>query len=241
MTDDHEGFRDWDAAYVLGALAPADRLSYERHLETCALCAAAVAELAGLPGILGRLPAADALAIGSDAASAGEQTVLGTVRHLGEPQLGDSAPSLRHLARAVRRRTRARVIGAIAAVALVGGATAGAVVALAPAAPAAVAMSVVGTPVMTADLRVVPTAWGTRLEWSCRYRAAGTRAAYGGPQSYDLVVVDRSGRRVTVASWTSTGAPADGLVATTAIAAAEIRSVEVTPSGSDTAILRENL
>jgi hypothetical protein len=48
-----------DGAYVLGALAPAERAAYERHLATCSFCREAVAEIAVLPGLLGRLDAAD--------------------------------------------------------------------------------------------------------------------------------------------------------------------------------------
>ena len=44
-----------DGAYVLGALAPAERAAYERHLAGCASCREAVAEIAVLPGLLGRL------------------------------------------------------------------------------------------------------------------------------------------------------------------------------------------
>ena len=50
-------FAHSDAAYVLGALAPADRLAFERHLAGCAECTRAVRELAGLPGLLGRVDA----------------------------------------------------------------------------------------------------------------------------------------------------------------------------------------
>jgi hypothetical protein len=49
--------------YVLGALAPADRAHYERHLAGCAECREEVADLAVLPGLLGRLDAATATAI----------------------------------------------------------------------------------------------------------------------------------------------------------------------------------
>jgi hypothetical protein len=45
-----------DGAYVLGALPAEDRLRYEQHLQVCPVCAAAVAELAGIPGLLARLP-----------------------------------------------------------------------------------------------------------------------------------------------------------------------------------------
>jgi hypothetical protein len=48
-----------DGAYVLGALSPAERAAYERHLATCAFCREAVAEVAVLPGLLGKLDAAD--------------------------------------------------------------------------------------------------------------------------------------------------------------------------------------
>ncbi|HET6532087.1 MAG TPA: zf-HC2 domain-containing protein [Actinoplanes sp.] len=48
-----------DGAYVLGALSPAERAAYERHLGSCSFCRAAVAEVAVLPGLLGRLDAAD--------------------------------------------------------------------------------------------------------------------------------------------------------------------------------------
>ncbi len=47
-----------DGAYVLGALAPAERLSYEKHLASCAECRESVQEMAGLPGLLARVPAA---------------------------------------------------------------------------------------------------------------------------------------------------------------------------------------
>src|SRR5215212_9327779 len=45
-----------DAAYVLGALSPAERLEFERHLPTCASCRRSVAQLAGMPGLLARVP-----------------------------------------------------------------------------------------------------------------------------------------------------------------------------------------
>ena len=48
-----------DGAYVLGALSPAERAAFERHLATCSFCREAVAEVAVLPGLLGKLDAAD--------------------------------------------------------------------------------------------------------------------------------------------------------------------------------------
>jgi anti-sigma-K factor RskA len=56
MRCDHE--HD-DGAYVLGALSPGERAAYERHLSTCSFCREAVADIAVLPGLLGRLGPAD--------------------------------------------------------------------------------------------------------------------------------------------------------------------------------------
>jgi hypothetical protein len=56
MRCDHE---HEDGAYVLGALSPAERAAYERHLATCSFCREAVADIAVLPGLLGRLDPAD--------------------------------------------------------------------------------------------------------------------------------------------------------------------------------------
>ena len=48
-------FALFDAAYVLGALSPADRREFEEHLKGCAACASAVGELAGLPGLMSKV------------------------------------------------------------------------------------------------------------------------------------------------------------------------------------------
>lgn len=42
-------------AYVLGALVPAERAAFEKHLADCAICREEVADLAVLPGLLGRI------------------------------------------------------------------------------------------------------------------------------------------------------------------------------------------
>src|SRR5439155_12256004 len=51
-------------AYVLGALAAAERSAYERPLSGCETCRNEVAQAAGLPGLLRRLDAGTAEAIG---------------------------------------------------------------------------------------------------------------------------------------------------------------------------------
>ena len=42
-------------AYVLGALPPDERLQFEQHLAGCPICAAELAEFAGLPAVLDRV------------------------------------------------------------------------------------------------------------------------------------------------------------------------------------------
>jgi hypothetical protein len=229
MNEPHDPFRQWDSAYVLGMLSPDDRRAYERHLATCATCAAAVADLAGLPGILSVLTPAEALAL--DAPESDEH--LRSARH--EPDL---MPCLTAAARRRRRRLRVRVaalILAAAAVIGVGGFALGS--ALTPPASTSAAgvparalrpMSQVVPGAMSAQLALSEEAWGTRLDWTCHYRAANWSST---PPTYDLVVTDASGRETTVATWKAAKSTATGLVASTSVPTAQVRSVEIRVGG----------
>jgi hypothetical protein len=53
-------------AYVLGALVPAEREAFEKHLADCVICRDEVAELAVLPGLLGRIDFETAKAIAQE-------------------------------------------------------------------------------------------------------------------------------------------------------------------------------
>jgi Putative zinc-finger len=186
-------FALYDAAYVLGALSPADRREFETHLKDCAACAGSVGQLAGLPGLMSRV----------------------SVEQLTAEAEPLPATLLASLARAVRReRGRRRLaIGATAAAAaslLVVGAVA-ITRTEAPARPLAASSAapllgtadqsltaVVPSPV-TARARLVDMAWGTRIDLTCLYR---TRGSYPAPQiSYALVVIDRAGVAEQVATW----------------------------------------
>lgn len=105
MRCDHE--HD-DGAYVLGALSPAERAAYERHLATCSFCREAVADIAVLPGLLGRLSPADL-----DKLLAPEPPPART-RRTSMPELVMAAQSTR---REERRRVRWRVLGSALAAA----------------------------------------------------------------------------------------------------------------------------
>jgi anti-sigma factor RsiW len=157
-----------DGAYVLGALSPAERAAYERHLATCSFCREAVADIAVLPGLLGRLDPADFARLLDPTLSA---PVPAPNRM---PDLVTAAQSTR---RKERKQTRVRVLStalAAAVVALVVGI--GAVFWMgtgAPAQPVAgpmVAMTTVAAEVpVSAKVSVTGLNAGTRVTLVCRY------------------------------------------------------------------------
>lgn len=69
-TASHDDYATWDAPYVLGALAPDQRLEYEAHLSECAECRLAITGLSGLPGLLSHIPGDVALSLIDDGAAA---------------------------------------------------------------------------------------------------------------------------------------------------------------------------
>ena len=211
-----------DGAFVLGALAPAERQEYERHLSGCAECAGAVRTLAGLPGLLGRVDAA---------------VVSGPVDVAAPPTL------LPALVAEVRRRERTRLLttaalGAAAAVALVAGVLVGwGLLAGAdeppPAtatAPAAVAMRPVGGAPVDAQLALEDVAWGTRLSLTCTYTAPPEHE--DGSATYVLVVRTKDGGTERVGTWEALPGRTLQVVGATASRRPDIAAVEVrTESG----------
>lgn len=214
-------YADWDGAYVLGALSPADRLEFERHLRSCEDCAAAVRDLAGLPGLLGRVDE------GVTADPAPDDVL---------PPLPDTLmPRLR---REIRSRTRRRLVGT----GLVAASAAAAVVLAFPvvdglrgsptpstssiSAAAARPMTVLSGGPMRANLALEPVSWGTRLHLVCTYApnayAGGQRAG-----TYSLLVHTTSGRVERVGTWRPVAGQAMRLSAATAVSRGHIASVEV--------------
>lgn len=190
MTASDDPFTRYDAAYVLGALTPRDRREYEAHLSGCPACAAAVAELAALPGLLGRVPTGlvAELAPGATAVPGGLP-----------PGPGDAPPTKRPT-----RRLRARFAAGLAAVVAVAAAVLVAVDQDSPAPTGRpLAMTAVRPTPVEATVRLARVAWGTRVWLRCIY--VGADPPGRGPYDrvvYRLVVTAREdGREQTVAQW----------------------------------------
>lgn len=163
-----------DGAYVLGALSPSERASYERHLATCSFCREAVADIAVLPGLLGRLDP-------DDFAKLLDPTLTAP------PTQRNRVPALMTAAQTTRRRERERerrqlVGAALAAACLALVAGIGAVfffdpdpaptapTTLAVSAPTTVAMRPVAEEVaLKAGVNLTETEWGTKVYMECDY------------------------------------------------------------------------
>jgi hypothetical protein len=214
-------FEHTDGAYVLGALSAAERLAFERHLRGCDACTGRVRQLAGLPGLLGRVspevledtPAPDVPA-----------TVL--------PALAA------RVRREQRRRTRLTAALAAAAAALVVGLGAAAVQAtsdgpatppvVAPTTPPATDMEAVGGEVpVTASLTLEDVTWGTRIGLTCTYDPSSVEYDLPPEVTYLLVVRTRTGVVEQVGTWRSVGGRTMRFEAGTATRQDDIASVEV--------------
>lgn len=112
MSAAQDRFSEWDAAYVLGALSTEERREYEEHLAGCPACRSAVAELAGVPGLLAKIDG-EAVAMGATPLSASDAPF----RRADTPALpADTLPRLVAAVRSRRRRVRLVVSGSLVAV-----------------------------------------------------------------------------------------------------------------------------
>ncbi len=187
-------FAHLDGAYVLGSLGATERAAYERHLPGCEECSRAVRELAGLPGLLGRVPSED-LELSGEA----------------EPPPATLLPAVVSEVRRSRRR-RALVttlLGAAAAVVLVLGVIAVTVSVLddddqpatAPTAPVSTEppeqMESLAQGSVAGWVSLTEQTWGTRIDRTCTYESQG----YDGWVWYALLVRADDGRVEQVGTW----------------------------------------
>jgi hypothetical protein len=236
---DHARFAEWDAAYVLGALSPAERREFEEHLDECAKCRAAVTELSALPGLLGRIDDARAFALLEDA----------------EPDAGPGAQPAAPadlVARIQNRERRDRIRRRVGtAGALVAAAAIAAILALvlppvlSPAVPPSFASELTPTdpsvPV-EASIALTSVEWGTRIEMNCGYHPAdaGPDGGYG-PVTYSLWVVDRDGAESSLSTWTAAAGGTVSITADTALTLQEIAQLEVRSGTGVQVLLRTDV
>ncbi|MDX6286286.1 MAG: hypothetical protein QOG53_1771 [Frankiales bacterium] len=169
-------------AYVLGSLDPAERTLVDQHFESCPLCRDELADLAVLPGLLGRVDLDD----------------LVSAPPAAPPELLDR---LIRAASEERRSTRRwRVLTAAAAVAVAFAAAAAIGVQVANhnggsgPAPNAVVFNVTDPAShVNAKLTATPKGWGTAL----RIQLTGVQQG----QTCSLIVVGPGGLREQAAKW----------------------------------------
>jgi hypothetical protein len=226
----HETYADWDAAYVLGSLSPAERREFEEHLRECVTCTANVSAIAGMPGLLGRLPDAQGLALVETSTAADEVPP-------------DLLPRLELAARRERRRRRvttwgiataaaaAGVIGALALPPLLDGPP--------PTTVSAELSPVIDIP-LTASIELTSADGGTQIEMWCDY-PPGDPADAGTERSYDLYVVDAAGDGERVSTWTSRPGSSVQLTSGVETEADDIESVQIRSTDNGKVLLATTL
>jgi predicted anti-sigma-YlaC factor YlaD len=185
--------------YVLGAIDPAERALVDAHLGTCRDCRDELAGLAGLPALLARVSAEEAMALAeSDGPLAEEEQTQEPPREL--------VATVLDLTAARRRRRRWQEVGLSVAAALViaAGVFGGLRLSSGPA-PSAQSGLAVGAPAgpwetvhgqaqdMTATVSYRPMGWGTQVAAKVTGIPVGTTC--------QMWVVEPNGSRMLVASW----------------------------------------
>ncbi|MGE5132017.1 MAG: anti-sigma factor family protein [Gemmatimonadota bacterium] len=207
--------------YVLGAIEPAERAQVDAHLAGCPDCREELADLAGLPALLHRVPVAEARLLADDG------------QRLQAPPPDELLHSLLDRVAGVRRARRWRTLVAAAAVAVLAlGAGAGGAAALSggsPPAPVAQGSgeTISGTSASSGvhlTVRYRGVAWGTTMEAQVTGIAPGTVC--------QLRVTSRSGHSSIVGSWqVSYGDQGAWYPVSTALDASQIRSFQLTSNG----------
>jgi hypothetical protein len=217
-----------DAAYVLGALSPAERLDFERHLAACDACSRSVRSLAGMPGLL-------------DLADAG------VLEHppTDPPLPATLLPALTGAVDARRRRRTVAVAGLAAAAAAIAAVSvpmvldrddappgSGAGQSSAQAEVETLEMAPEGQVPIHATLGLEPVTWGTRMLLTCTYDTAWVDVELPDAVDYLLFITTREGRTEQVGSWRSVDGTTMRVPAATSVARDDIATVEVrTPGG----------
>lgn len=227
MTTDHERLSASDGAYVLGALNAADRAEFEAHLAACAECRSAVTELAPTAGLLSRLSAERARAVGAESESVA---------------LPAPDPALRERIVQAARRRRARRVTAwtlAASVALVAIAVPSVIAVTGAVQPAGAvyALDDVGGAPLEASVKLTSVPWGTRIDLVCQYTGQVLDAPPGG-WPYALAITDDAGSTSVLSTWRAGPGSTTELSAGTDLAAANIDAVEIRTVDGDRVVMR---
>jgi hypothetical protein len=225
-----------DGVYILGALAPAERAEYERHLPACQSCRHSVARLAVLPGLLGRLDPERALEEVQVPATVLPRVLL--------------AAATRRKAEGLRRRWYSVAAGVVAAsLATVVGigvhladqraassATATATSTPPPAPKTSMRPWLKPDLPVSAEIGLVPIANGTRVEMTCRYTDSDQTHQW----TVRLVVIPRNGVGwEPVASWVAYSGQEISLDAVTHLHPSQIGRVELQTENYATLLIWE--
>ena len=230
MTTGVDEFAQWDAAYVLGALSPTERRQFEEHLAVCDQCRAAVADLAGIPGLLSQVSAEDVL-------------VSAPLEALAEEPESMPVPPSDLVARLVARERRRRYrwgSGIAAAVVLIvlGAAVGTGLIPLPSGGPRRLAFSPVAPSAITAVVDLVPLRGGTDVEVECQYGEEGEPDPGGAHAEYSIVVVDRFGHATEIKQWPAKPNKVMRPRATTPLRLSQISQVEIRQTATDQTLLR---
>jgi hypothetical protein len=219
-----------DGAYVLGALSPSERAEYERHLSGCPECREAVAEIAVLPGLLGRLddPA------GLDDLPAGPPADR-------MPALLTAVGKERRQMRRTRRRRRIGVVLVAAGLAaVVGVGVAGADAGWFGGSSGAGQFTARGTRIgvklvamhpvngavpVSAEIGVNGTKFGTEISMRCTYKSSGAPSK---SWTFRLFAHGADGAKEQVSSWVAAAGETVELTGATRFTGRELVRLELT-------------
>jgi hypothetical protein len=228
----HEQFADWDAAFVLGALSPSDRRSFEAHLQECEKCRAAIVHLAPTIALLARITPdrAESLLEVSGLEEGPDVTRRRELVSIGVQE-------------AKRRRRTWWAAGLAAAAAIVVAVVLAVTVAIGPSLRGVQVIAlepVVDIPI-TATVELVDVAWGTRLEMICSYPDGEDHEEDAAGWPYALYVTGTDGTTSEVSSWVALPGKTARLGAGTALDPDEIASIEIRSLTSGRVLMRSEL